>query len=127
MTALLEYNDFVIDHFNQPRNAADGPCLDSTCGEGGSVASGVWMEFQLQLDGQRIQTARFRAYGCPHTIALASWLTERLVGERLGGDYALDKNEVVALLGLPTEKMRSVLVAEDALRSCAGKLSDAGD
>ena len=80
------------------------------------------MEFQLDLSGQRIQKARFRAYGCPHTIALASWLTARLVGEKLERNYALDKSEVVSVLGLPTEKMRSVLIAEDALRACADQL-----
>ena len=122
MMMNLNYNDIVVDHFNSPRNAAPGPCKDSTCGEGGSVSSGVWMEFQLGLDGRRIQRARFRAYGCPHTIALASWLTERLVGEKLDQSYMLDKKEVVSVLDLPTEKMRSVLVAEDALRECARKL-----
>lgn len=122
MMMNLNYNDTVVDHFNRPRNAAPGPCRDATCGEGGSVSSGVWMEFQLGLDGRRIQRARFRAYGCPHSIALASWLTERLVGEKLDQEYALDKKEVVSVLELPTEKMRSVLVAEDALRECARKL-----
>ncbi len=119
MATNPDYNDTVIQHFNQPRNAAPGPCQDSVCGEGGDVASGAWMEFQLRLSGARITRARFRAYGCPHTIALASWLTERLVGEKLTLDYELGKDEVVAVLDLPTEKMRSVLVAEDALRACA--------
>lgn len=125
MSKVLEYNGTVVEHFNQPRNAAPGPCTDAICGEGGSAASGVWMEFQLKLRQRRIQRARFRAYGCPHTIALASWLTGRLVGERLDCDYSLDKKEVASVLGLPAEKMRSVLIAEDALRACADKLSGA--
>lgn len=123
MSTILEYNKVVIDHFNQPRNAAGGPDADYICGEGGSADKGAWVEFQLKLQKRRIQQARFRAYGCPHTIALASWLTDRLVGEQLREDHVLDKKEVADVLGLPAEKMRSVLIAEDALRDCADKLS----
>jgi NifU-like protein involved in Fe-S cluster formation len=126
ITSSLEYNETVVDHFHQPRNAAEGPCRDSVCGEGGSAESGTWIEFQLQLDGARIEKARFRAYGCPHTIALASWLTERLIGEKLTSGFAISKDEVVRVLGLPTEKMRSVLVAEDALRACADRATRKG-
>ena len=118
---MLEYNRTVQDHFQRPRNAAPGPCQDSVCGEGGDASTGVWLEFQLKLDGDVIRKARFRAYGCPHTIALASWLTEVLPGSELSRGIGIDVERVRQELDLPVEKTRSVLMAEDALRACADR------
>lgn len=127
-----EYNDVVVDHFESPHNAlpeqesavAGAQLANCTqvSGQGGSVSGGVWIAFELEIERQVISHARFRVYGCPHSIALASWLTERLVGEKLDSSYTLDQREIVSVLELPTEKMRSVLVAEDALRACAHQL-----
>lgn len=129
-----KYNQLVIDHFDHPRNAAaaavgaQGALSGGfIAGEGGSVDGGAWIEFQLKVEQKQIQSACFRAYGCPHTVALASWLTQRLVGETLFGGYTLDKQEIGAELGWPTEKMRGLLVAEDAIRACAAKLEQKED
>lgn len=118
-----QYNALVTELFDQPRNIASDQNELALRGEGGSVPSGVWIEFQLELAQQIIQKAQFRAFGCPHTIALASWLTEQLVGQELTQDYSLDKEEITNVLELPVEKMRSVLVAEDALRACVKNLA----
>lgn len=133
----LPYNPRVIEHFEQPRNvwadpqdlasAGSGSWSDDArahrvTGEGGRVDSGVWITFQCEVLQRVVRRARFRAYGCPHTIALASWLTERLVGETLVDRYTLDRQEIERTLGLPTEKLRSVLAAEDAVRACAKQL-----
>lgn len=126
------YNEQVIEHFEAPRNVAtpadlagSSPTLVS--GEGGNEHSGVWIGFWLDVEGMTIRQARFRAYGCPHTLAMASWLTERLVGEPLTSGYTLPKDEIVAALALPAEKLRSVLVAEDALRDCATQIHEGQD
>ena len=115
----MQYNSLVERHFNAPENPVTAPCPACVTGRGGSVAHGTWIEFQLELDGDEIDAARFRAYGCPHTIALASWLTTELRGMTLTADFALDKKRIVEEFELPAEKMAIVLVAEDALRDCA--------
>ncbi len=127
------YNDTVVDHFEHPRNPwleceglsfgaqhGENTRLNNrSCGQGGSVATGVWIAFELEMERNVVVKARFRAYGCPHTVALASWLTERMVGERVDSSYTFDQQEIRSILDLPTEKLRSVLVAEDAIRACA--------
>jgi NifU-like protein involved in Fe-S cluster formation len=121
MNEDLTYNRLVEDHFRNPRNPAGGPCERAVCGRAGSIERGTWIEFQLTVDDDRVETARFRAYGCPHTIALASWLTEYLPGRTLSDNFVLDRHLITEALGLPVEKLASVLLAEDALRACAGE------
>lgn len=122
MENTLSYNALVEDHFRNPRNPAGGPCERAVCGRAGSIERGTWIEFQLTLaDDGEVETAAFRAYGCPHTIALASWLTEYLPGRTLSDNFTLDRHVITQALDLPVEKLSSVLVAEDALRACAGE------
>ncbi len=118
MNENLTYNGVVEDHFRNPRNPAGGPCERAVCGRAGSIERGTWIEFQLTLDGDEVESAQFRAYGCPHTIALASWLTEYLPGRTLSENFILDRHVITEALELPVEKLSSVLVAEDALRAC---------
>ena len=120
MENALNYNAVVEDHFRNPRNPAGGPCERAVCGRAGSIERGTWIEFQLTLgDDREVERATFRAYGCPHTIALASWLTEYLPGRRLSENFTLDRHVITEELSLPVEKLSTVLVAEDALRVCA--------
>ncbi len=119
------YNALVEDHFQRPRNPALADCPDSLEGAAGSVERGTWIAFQLRLGPDRaVRGARFRAYGCPHTIALASWLTEFLPGRVVAGNFTLDRQRVVQVLELPVEKTHCVIVAEDALRACVAHLED---
>jgi NifU-like protein involved in Fe-S cluster formation len=119
---MLSYNALVEDHFRNPRNPAGGPCDRAVCGRAGSVERGTWIEFQLTMDeDDAVESATFRAYGCPHTIALSSWLTEYLPGRKLSDNFMLDRHVITEALDLPVEKLASVLVAEDALRACAAK------
>lgn len=121
MIENLSYNSLVEEHFRNPRNPAGGPCTQAVCGRAGSIERGTWIEFQLTLDEGVVQKAHFRAYGCPHTIALASWLTEYLPGRKLTDNFMLDRHLITEALDLPVEKLSSVLLAEDALRACAGE------
>ena len=117
MTEALAYNARVRDHFERPRNVANGPWPGCRTGEAGSVERGAWIGFQLQLDADGVvQGLRFRAFGCPHTIALGSWLTGFLTGGPLPRDLALDRESVMQALDLPVEKTHCLLLAEDALR-----------
>ncbi|MFK8015930.1 MAG: iron-sulfur cluster assembly scaffold protein [Gammaproteobacteria bacterium] len=118
MSEILSYNETVEDHFRNPRNPAGGPCAQDACGRAGSIERGTWIEFQLTMDDDEVQSARFRAYGCPHTRALASWLTEHLPGRKLSENFILDRHLINEALDLPVEKLSSVLLAEDALRAC---------
>lgn len=87
-------------------------------GEAGSVDLGTWVRFAISFEGGRVTEARFKAYGCPHTLAATAWLAEHLRGRALDDVLATGVQEVTARLGVPVEKLGRLLIVEDALRDC---------
>ena len=92
-------------------------------GEAGRTAEGTRVRFTLQLAGTRIVQARYRAYGCPYTLASCEWLARRLTGCELAGGSAAALRAAVGLpadwaaaLGVPAERLGRLLVIEDALQ-----------
>ena len=82
-------------------------------GEAGRERHGTRVRFLLRLDSERLREARYRAYGCPHTLAACEWVARQLESagrERLGGpaDWA-------TALQIPPARLGRLLVVEDAL------------
>lgn len=92
----------------------EGPII----GEAGSVDVGTWVRFAIDFRAGRVTEARFKAYGCPHTLAAAAWLTEHLRGRALDDVLATGIQEARVALGVPVEKLGRLLIVEDALRDC---------
>jgi cysteine desulfurase len=88
--------------------------MDGRVGEAGSVSREAWVRFHLAFDGDVVKAARFQAYGCPHTLAVAAWLTEQLPGRR---DVPGTPADWASALSVPTEKLGRLLIVEDALRA----------
>jgi NifU-like protein involved in Fe-S cluster formation len=97
---------------------APGPMV--IAGRAGDREQGAEVELQLRIDGGRVGEARFRAFGCPHLIAAASWLTERLVGASPGDLGHWDWREAAAALEVPPAKFGRLLTLQDAVRAAAG-------
>jgi NifU-like protein involved in Fe-S cluster formation len=87
-------------------------------GEAGGVESGTWVRFALRLQDGRVTEARFKAYGCPHTLAAVAWLAEHARGRPLEESTAQGLEEVVRRLDIPAEKLGRLLIVQDALRDC---------
>jgi NifU-like protein involved in Fe-S cluster formation len=114
------YSPLVVDHFDQPRNAGRlESAPDVITGAAGKREQGAEFVVSARIAGQRIAAARFEVYGCPHCIAAASWLSERLVGRTLADLEAWSWREAVAALQIPPEKRGRLLILEDALRALA--------
>jgi len=64
-----------------------------------------------------VKSARFSAYGCPHTVAVAAWLCETLEGAPLNGVVPGTPADWAAKFAVPAEKLGRLLVVEDALRT----------
>jgi NifU-like protein involved in Fe-S cluster formation len=84
-------------------------------GEAGRERHGTRVRFLLRLDSGRLHEVRYRAYGCPHTLAACEWVSRQLESagpERLGGpaDWA-------AALQIPPARLGRLLVVEDALKA----------
>jgi cysteine desulfurase len=86
--------------------------------EAGAPGEETWVRFHLTVEGGIVKAARFKAYGCPHTLAVAGSLTHRLPGRRRvdgpPGTPATWSEE----LSVPVEKLGRLLVVEDALLDC---------
>lgn len=87
-------------------------------GGAGDAQRGVRVEFEARVRDGRIVECRFRAYGCPHVIAAASWVAEQAEGREAGDAEWLDPLQIAALLEAPAHKLGNLLVVEDAFRAC---------
>ena len=97
---------------------APGPGV--IAGRAGDREQGAEVELQLRIEGGRVAEARFRAFGCPHLIAAASWLTGQLVGASRGDLERWDWREAATALEVPPAKFGRLLTVQDAVRDAAG-------
>ena len=95
-----------------------GPGGDWAIGNAGSTEAGTWVRFALRSRAGRVTEARFKAYGCPHTLAAVAWLAEHARDKTLAQLAAEGLEEVVRSLDIPTEKLGRLLIVQDALRDC---------
>jgi cysteine desulfurase len=97
-------------------NASTDPL--TLTGEAGGPSQETWVRFHLTAGSGIVKAARFKAYGCPHTLAVVDWLTRRLPGRTRDdgppGTPALWAEE----LSVPVERLGRLLVVEDALLAC---------
>ena len=114
----MEYSEGVARHFANPANAGvlEGP--DVVAGKAGDRAQGAQVVFHARIVDERIAAIRFQAYGCPHTLAACSLVTERLEGLQVQALRELRPEELAAPLEIPVEKTGRLLIIEDALRNC---------
>jgi len=89
-------------------------------GAAGSRAHGTWVQFDLDAAGGRITAARFLAFGCPHTIAAASRVTELAVGRELEAGLPVSVADLRTLFEVPVEKLGRLLTVEDAWAAAVG-------
>jgi nitrogen fixation NifU-like protein len=99
--------------------AGGWPLGDEAVVTGTSVhdASETRIQMQLRVAGDRIDDARFRAFGCSAAIAAASFVAEAVVGLTMRGASSLDAAAVTRALALPEDKHEMAERAVDAARA----------
>jgi cysteine desulfurase len=102
------------------------PRVGQVVGEAGGAAREVWVRFRLDVRQGIVTSARVKAYGCPHTLAVASWVAERLRGRGRAALAPGTPAEWAAALAVPTEKLGRLLIVEDALEDCARHWPESG-
>lgn len=104
--------------FRAPRHVAAAPLpADWVSARAGRRKDGTEVEFHIRPQTGIAAAVRFRAFGCPWTLATCEWLAERLEGQSLGAAPAEGPIQWSAALGVPAERLGRLLVVEDALRS----------
>ena len=100
-----------------PADSAAAPGLRWVTGRAGRQSESTEVAYHLKIDVARaiVTEARVQAFGCPHTLAAACLLAERLRDRPLV-DLALGAPQTWAdELGVPVEKLGRLLIVEDAL------------
>lgn len=87
-------------------------------GRSQNSACGDEMQLYLEIEGDRVQRAGFRTFGCAAAIAAGSVLTELVTGSTLDQLEQLGSHQIDAALGgLPPLKVHGSVLAADALRA----------
>ncbi len=112
------YNALVREYFANTAHAGDL--------RGGATAyiddQGIRLRLSATEDEGRIQSLRFRAWGCPHVIAACEWFCSHFEGEPGESLSEFRAADIMRDLSVPVEKTGRILVLEDAVRSLARSL-----
>jgi cysteine desulfurase len=87
-------------------------------GEAGGPSQETWVRFHLTTGSGIVKAARFKAYGCPHTLAVVDWLTRRLPGRTRDDGPPGTPTLWAEELSVPAERLGRLLTVEDALLAC---------
>ena len=85
-------------------------------GRAGNLELGTQVWFQWRVAGGAVAEARFRAFGCPYTLAVCDLIASGLKGGRPPQPWQGDPHSWAAALGVPPERLGRLLIVEDALR-----------
>jgi NifU-like protein involved in Fe-S cluster formation len=94
--------------------------------EAGTPASRSRLRLQVRMAPQRIDDARFQAYGCPTTIAVGAWLAERVAGAPVGELAGIDAKEIRQALEIPEDRLHCALLGEDLVKALRDQLAGIG-
>ncbi|MFD1513885.1 iron-sulfur cluster assembly scaffold protein [Halomarina rubra] len=123
------YRQQILDHYKNPRNY--GELEDATfshVGENPTCGDTIKVDVRLADDGETIERVAFSGDGCAISQASASLLTQELPGLTLSELDAMDRDDIVDMLGVDISPMRikcAVLaekVAQDGAKIHTGEL-----
>ena len=115
------FNETLLDHFKNPRNAGDLPGASATVEVSNPVCGDV-LRLSARVEEGRIAEARFKTQGCVAAIAASSVLTELLRGKSARELKSITPEEISSALGgLPPATFHAAQLCEDAVKSLAGE------
>jgi nitrogen fixation NifU-like protein len=112
----MEYPEFLMDHFQNPRNVGEIPDANGT-GIVKNATCGDIMQMSIKVEEDVIVDAKFKTFGCGAAIATSSIITEKIKGKQI--EEALEISDETAkdiLSRLPREKTPCFTLAANALR-----------
>jgi len=101
------YRQQILDHYKNPRNYGELEDADiEHVGENPMCGDTIKMFVELADDGDTIEHVRFVGDGCAISQASASMLSGELHGESLEAVEAMDRDDIIDLLGVELSPMR---------------------
>ena len=119
----MAYSDILKDHLANPRNAGTLEDADGVAEQSNPVC-GDRLRLALRLGvGNRIEAARFLAYGCPPTLACGSALAEMLEGLTVEEAADITRAKIAeAVGGLPARKGHAAALAVETLHEALSRI-----
>jgi nitrogen fixation NifU-like protein len=101
------YRQQILDHYKNPRNAGelDDPTFTHV-GENPVCGDTIEMDVRLDGDEETVERVAFRGEGCAISQAAASMLSEELAGMAVEDLLAMDRDDVIDMLGVEISAMR---------------------
>jgi NifU-like protein involved in Fe-S cluster formation len=115
----VNYSALTLHYFETAKGAGVLTGPDVRRGAAGSRALGTWVQFDVRVNGGVVQAARFLAFACPHTIAVAAWVAEHAVGQHFRAALPETVQNLSARFVVPVEKRGRLLIIEDAWAAAA--------
>jgi NifU-like protein involved in Fe-S cluster formation len=113
---FLAYSKIFKDHIAHPRNPGELADANAIAEETNPVC-GDRLRLSLRIDKERIEAARFLAYGCAPTLACGSVMTEIIEGMSVDNANKLTRKQIVdALGGLSPQKQHAAALAIETLQ-----------
>jgi nitrogen fixation protein NifU and related proteins len=113
----VPYSDAFKDHLEHPRNGGEVNNANAVAEETNPVC-GDRLRLSLKIKDERIELARFLAYGCPPTLVCGSALTEMVTGKTVAEAALISRADLLkAIGGLPSRKQHAAALAIETLRS----------
>ena len=111
----MPYSAAFKDHLAHPRNA--GELSDATVvAEENNPVCGDRLRLSLIVRDDKIEAARYLAYGCPPTLVCGSVLTELITGKTTDEAKQITRIDLLnAIGGLPSRKHHAAALAIEAL------------
>jgi hypothetical protein len=110
----MKYNEQTRRYFETAARAGILPGTLVYRGAAGNREYGTWVQFDLQTASGTLEDARFLAFGCPHTIAVAAWVAEQAVGRPVIRRLPESVQALGLQFAVPVEKLGRLLIVEDA-------------
>jgi len=118
----VAYSSIFKEHLAHPRNVGDLSDANALADEKNPVC-GDRLRLSLIIKNDRIETARYLAYGCPPTLVCGSVLTELITGKTTTEAKQLNRADLLnAIGGLPSRKHHAAALAIETLNSALGQL-----
>jgi len=119
------FNEIIIGHFQNPRNAGDLPGANGQAEVTNPVCGDI-LRLSARISGNRIEEVRFKTQGCVAAIAASSVLTELLVGKTTAQTREITAQFISDTLGgLPPASFHAAQLCVDAVAALLRKFPGA--
>src|SRR3989338_6438727 len=99
------YREHILDHYKHPRNFGTLKDADIRQRELNPLC-GDEIEFDLKLNGNKIDDVKFHGKGCAISQASASILSDEIKGKTIDEVEKMNTEEIINLLGIPIGPVR---------------------